>query len=121
MCDGQALITFLRDPFVEHFLSFLFQVEGPVLRDVAVDAKLRAGDPFLVDLHASEIRLKLNREQLTLLLDVMNENLAGLGYTPNAIQLRAPSHASTDEVATEDDSSIERNVVQLLCESTGSS
>lgn len=48
---------------------------------------MRSGDPFLADLNISQIRLRLRREQLTLLLDVMNENFAGLGYSPTAVRL----------------------------------
>lgn len=106
-------------------MDFCFsQIEGSVLDKVAIDAKVRTGDPFLVDLQVSELRIRLSREQLTLLLDVMNENFAGMGYTPNAIQLPEVDHTlSTGTTLTTTagrgasfPSTLEKNVVELLGE-----
>lgn len=82
-----------------------------------MDAKLRTGDPFLVDLNISELQLRLSREQLTLLLDILNENFAGLGYTPTAIQLqeaRLPAVGSSGSGRLSDSADVERDIVELL-------
>lgn len=59
-----------------------------MLKQVNGKGKVRLGDPLLVDFHFSEFCLSFNREQLTLLIDILNENFAGLGYNPSAIELR---------------------------------
>lgn len=88
-CLASVLTHFLGGTFLSiHFpVDFSFQIDSSVLDKVAIDAKVRTGDPFLVDLNISEFRLRLSDKQLTLLLDILNENFAGLGYTPTAIEL----------------------------------
>jgi hypothetical protein len=42
---------------------------------------------IVIDARLSQFHLSLIREQLTLLLDILNENFSGLGYQPNDIEL----------------------------------
>eukprot|EP01053_Blabericola_migrator_P000228 Blabericola_migrator_1__227@NODE_105_length_14178_cov_154_704486_g93_i0_p1_GENE_NODE_105_length_14178_cov_154_704486_g93_i0NODE_105_length_14178_cov_154_704486_g93_i0_p1_ORF_typecomplete_len3988_score609_25Chorein_N/PF12624_7/8_1e19SHRBD/PF06650_12/1_5e03SHRBD/PF06650_12/2_7e17VPS13/PF16908_5/5_5e13VPS13/PF16908_5/1_1e02VPS13/PF16908_5/2_3e03VPS13/PF16908_5/7_6e03ATG_C/PF09333_11/4e03ATG_C/PF09333_11/5_6e08VPS13_mid_rpt/PF16910_5/4_2e03VPS13_mid_rpt/PF16910_5/0_00034VPS13_mid_rpt/PF16910_5/3_9e0 len=69
--------------------SYKQDIEGTMLERVLLNLKVHytAESPVYVDGWTSELSLKLTRPQMSLLLDVMNENLSGGGYQPQPVTI----------------------------------
>ncbi|CBZ51235.1 hypothetical protein NCLIV_043020 [Neospora caninum Liverpool] len=66
-------------------------VEGCLLETVDVAVAFRSSRGFVaVELDTTPWRLRLSRQQLTFVLDVVNENLAGKSYRPAPVVLTTP-------------------------------
>ncbi|CEL96788.1 unnamed protein product [Vitrella brassicaformis CCMP3155] len=58
------------------------EAAGKLLEKVDAKLELVTSDPMTISIDFSRFRMKLSRPQLTLLLDIVNENLTGRGYLP---------------------------------------
>ncbi|KEP60384.1 UNVERIFIED_CONTAM: hypothetical protein HHA_291180 [Hammondia hammondi] len=74
------------------------EVGGCLLENVDVAVAFRSSRGLVdVELDTTPWRLRLSRQQLTFVLDVVNENLAGKGYWPAPVVLTTPGFAAKRE------------------------
>lgn len=86
----------LRGPEADgNSVDAMTSVEGKVLETAIVSVRLQAAGRVSVVVETSPWLLHLSREQLTLLFDVLNENLTGQGYSNTMRACPLDSSAAT--------------------------